>query len=303
MMVRNPVYCGKVFVRAYKDEPAEILQGIHEPIISEELFNKVQDILNGKRRNLPPKHTRKEELPLRGILQCKKCGSNLTGSGSKGNGGKYFYYHCVKGCNERFPATLANDIFIEGIKDISSNSGIVELYYEEVLKGIFQSNKKSQKATIASLDEEILKNEKRMNNAQELMLDSKIDASEYKIIKTRFEELNSNLRKEKEGLELVDSGYGKYLKQNISMLKGIDVYFEKAPLEVKHKIMGSMFPEKLVFENNQYRTKRVNEVIALILVKDSKLGAKNKGLTNFFISQSHQGWMTGFEPATPRTTI
>ena len=302
-LMRNPVYCGKVFVRAFKDEPAEILTGIHEPIISEELFNKVQDLLNGRRKSMTPRHPRKDELPLRGILQCKKCGRNLTGSGSKGNGGRYFYYHCDKGCNERFSATLANDIFIDGIKDISNNAGVVELYYEEVLKGIFKSKARNKKSTIVNIDEEIARNKSRINNAQEMMLDQKLDASEYRAMKTRFEELNSKLRKEKAGMELVDSEYGKYLKKNITMLKGMDEYFEKAPLEIKRKIMGSMFPEKLVFENNQYRTKRVNEVVGLILVKDSKLGAKNKGLTNIFISQSRQGWETGFEPATPRTTI
>jgi len=157
------------------------------------------------------------------------------------------------------------------------------------LKGIFNANEKSQKTSIAGIEEEILKNQGRINNAQELMLDGNIDATEYKSIKTRFEELNSKLKREKTGLELADSSYGKYLKQNISMLRNMDQYFEKAPLEIKQKIIGSMFPEKLVYENNQYRTKRVNEVIGLILMKDNTLGAKNKGLTNIIISQSQVG--------------
>lgn len=288
-MVHNHVYYGKVFIRAYKDEAAAVREGIHEPIITEELFNKVQDVLTGKRKSLAPVNTRKDELPLRGILECCKCGSTLTGSGSKGNGGRYFYYHCQNGCKERFSATTANNIFTDAIKGISLNAAIVELYYEEVLKSIFNANEKSQKTSIATIEEEILKNQSRINNAQELMLDGNIDSTEYKSIKTRFEELNSKLKREKTGLELSDSSYGKYLKQNISMLRNMDQYFEKASLEIKQKIIGSMFPEKLVFENNQYRTKRVNEVIGLILMKDNALGAKNKGLTNMIISQSHVG--------------
>ena len=301
-IVHNPVYYGKIFVRAYKDEPAEVKQGIHQPIITEELFKTVQDVLTGRRRSLAPTNTRKDELPLRGILQCRKCGSTLTGSGSKGNGGRYFYYHCHNGCNERFSAKQANKIFADAIKMIGTNSAVIELYYEEVLKSIFSANEKSQKTSITSIEEEILKNQERINNAQELMLDGNIDATEYKTIKTRFEELNAKLKREKNGLELADSSYGKYLKQNISLLKNIDQYFEKAPLEIKQKIIGSMFPEKLVFENDQYRTKRVNEVVGLILMKDNELGTKNKGLTNLIISQSHQGWMMGFEPTTLGTT-
>lgn len=79
------------------------------------------------------------------------------------------------------------------------------------------------------------------------MLDENIDATKYKSIKTRFEALNSKLKREKSGLELADSSYGKCLKQNITMLRNMDQYFEKAPLEIKQKIIGSMFPSTLDF--------------------------------------------------------
>jgi hypothetical protein len=41
-------------------------------------------------------------------------------------------------------------------------------------------------------------------------------------------------------------------------------YYSNAPLEVKQKIIGSIFPEKLLFENKTYRTSRLNEVIRLL---------------------------------------
>ena len=96
-ILRNPFYYGKIILPAYKDEEAELVQGQHEPLISEELFNSVQDVLDGRKKNHPAKHSQKKEFPLRGFLQCRKCSRNLTGSASKGNGGKYFYYHCSCG--------------------------------------------------------------------------------------------------------------------------------------------------------------------------------------------------------------
>ena len=71
---------------------------------------RVQDLLEGKRKKnaQPIMHSVHEKLPLRGILQCSKCGKKLTGSGSKGNGGRFFYYHCSKGCKVRFRAEKAN---------------------------------------------------------------------------------------------------------------------------------------------------------------------------------------------------
>ncbi len=69
-MVHKHLYYGKVFIPAYKDEAAEIREGIHDPIITEEFFNKVQDVLTGKRKSLAPVNNRKDALPLRGILKC-----------------------------------------------------------------------------------------------------------------------------------------------------------------------------------------------------------------------------------------
>jgi site-specific DNA recombinase len=92
-LLRNTYYAGRIFIPAYKDEPATYVDGRHEPLVSNHLFNQVQDILNGRKRKGPAKNMAREELPLRGFLTCRKCGSNISGSASRGNGGRYYYYH------------------------------------------------------------------------------------------------------------------------------------------------------------------------------------------------------------------
>ena len=81
-LLRNPVYCGLIFVPAHKDEKVVIFKASHEPLISTELFDEIQNVLNGRKRKFSTRQTVKEELPLRGYLQCKQCGSKLTGSAS-----------------------------------------------------------------------------------------------------------------------------------------------------------------------------------------------------------------------------
>lgn len=39
--IRNPLYYGKIFIAKFQDEEAHLVQGQHEPLISEELFNKI----------------------------------------------------------------------------------------------------------------------------------------------------------------------------------------------------------------------------------------------------------------------
>ena len=99
-MLSNPVYTGKIVIKAWKEEKEEIVQGLHEAIVTESLFEKVQSILRSKRVQPLQKTTKDPNLPLCGFLVCAKCGGNLTGARSKGNGGYYYYYNCQKSCKK-----------------------------------------------------------------------------------------------------------------------------------------------------------------------------------------------------------
>lgn len=44
--MRNPLYCGKIFIPAHKDKKAYSVLGQHEPLITESMFNEVQQILD-----------------------------------------------------------------------------------------------------------------------------------------------------------------------------------------------------------------------------------------------------------------
>lgn len=54
-MVRNPLYCGKIYVPAFKDEEDQFVNGQHEPLITEGEFYRVQNILQdiGRDEYLP----------------------------------------------------------------------------------------------------------------------------------------------------------------------------------------------------------------------------------------------------------
>lgn len=90
VMIRNPFYCGNIFLPAYKDEQELMVKGIHEPIISEDLFEELQAVMESRRRAWPVKQNAREEFPLRGHLICPRCGNKPTGRSSKGNGANTF---------------------------------------------------------------------------------------------------------------------------------------------------------------------------------------------------------------------
>lgn len=96
---RSKFYMGKLVSRTYQEEVA----GQHAPMITEEQFNKVQVILNGRSsKNVSITRIRDNlDFPLRRLIGCNKCGASLTAAWSMGRRRKYPYYWCAKRCNSK----------------------------------------------------------------------------------------------------------------------------------------------------------------------------------------------------------
>lgn len=130
-MLRNPIYKGYIVVPELGDEEKHEVIDIHEAIIPRELFDKVQTVLARileKNASRVEKINYREKFPLRGLVQCTKCHSSGTGSGSRGNGGTYFYYHCQNGCKERVKAEEANAAFSDYLKSFQVHAEASNLY-------------------------------------------------------------------------------------------------------------------------------------------------------------------------------
>ncbi|MBA3665618.1 MAG: recombinase family protein [Bacteroidetes bacterium] len=288
MLLRNKGYIGKVLVPAYKDEHAHWVDGIHEALVDEKTFYAVQDILDGRKKNLPNKfQTVRDEFPLRGYLTCPQCNRNLTASASRGRaGGKFFYYHCGNGCKERQKASTMHDKIVPYLaKKCQSNIQATKLF-ATILKQQLKQNNTSGKKEIEGISKSIGKLKLRLKNAKDLMLDGEFSASEYKDMKyeieTELDKLNRDEIQYREGLE----NYDEKIDDCLELLLNLDKYYETKNTEIKQKIIGSVFPEKLVFENNEYRTTKLNDVVVLICPTDKGFGKKKGGKKSDFSESS-----------------
>lgn len=55
------------------------------------------------------------------------------------------------------------------------------------------------------------------------------------------------------------------LQKNIEHPKKSELVYQEAGIAVKREIVGAIFPEKLEYENGNYRTPRLNEGVELIV--------------------------------------
>ena len=90
-LLTRPIYAGMVEAPEWG---VTRRKGHHEPIISVETFNAIQDKLNANYRPTPRRKDMSEDFPLRGSVFCASCGTKLTAYWAKGRHTKYAYYEC-----------------------------------------------------------------------------------------------------------------------------------------------------------------------------------------------------------------
>jgi site-specific DNA recombinase len=87
VILNNPFYIGLIRLR----RSGETFQGIHEPLISKSLFDRVQSILRGKTNTRMQLH----DFLFRRLIACAQCKYSLIGERQRG----HIYYRChTKAC-------------------------------------------------------------------------------------------------------------------------------------------------------------------------------------------------------------
>src|SRR5271156_5394543 len=99
-------------------------------------------------------------------------------------------------------------------------------------------------------------------------------------------------------LEIADTAFEKYARYGMSLLKDLTWYFQEAEPQARRKLLGSIFPAKLTFQDGNYRTSALNPALVLILQKNKGLG--NEKAEDIAISENVSGDVerNGIEPFT-----
>ncbi len=127
-VLKNSFYYGEF---EYPKDTGNWYEGAHEPLISKELFDKVQ-----VKMTVPEKAPwRSVELDYRNVFKCGECGYNITGElkRRKLKSGRYrehIYYHCVrtpfKKCNQN-KYMSQKELEDEVVRFISENTDDLEI--------------------------------------------------------------------------------------------------------------------------------------------------------------------------------
>ncbi|WP_346707748.1 recombinase family protein [Massilistercora timonensis] len=184
LILKNPVYCGKIAYGRRKTEKVHgtrneyrlveqddflLVDGLHEAIISEEVWNAAQAKLIAQAKKYEHVNKGKDERThlLSGIVRCPLCGAGMYGNKSikyKKDGTKYkdfFYYGCKHRSMQRghkcdykkqIREELLDDAVAEVIVKLVSNPQFAAMMQEKI----------NMKVDTTAIDQEIANYEKQL---------------------------------------------------------------------------------------------------------------------------------------------
>lgn len=148
--LKNPFYYGEF---QYGDD---WYKGIHEPLVTKELWDKVQ-----KQLLTPPKKWHKNKFPFKTLCTCGSCGGGVTAEErykklKYGGFNKYIYYHCGRSvdydCDE--PYITEDDLIKQLLAHIIAGS--VRLHKSKIAKKLKADIERFHKLRSEVLNQEYL---------------------------------------------------------------------------------------------------------------------------------------------------
>lgn len=145
-----------------------VLKGVVPPIVSEDVFNKVQHRV--KMNKIAPAHSKSNvDFYLTGKIFCGKCGNNMIGdSGTSRNGNTHYYYTCIerkkrKGCKKK---SVQKDWIEKIVADITINQVLTDENIKYVAQKAFDINEKERidQSTLLGLNNSLKEVQSVINN-------------------------------------------------------------------------------------------------------------------------------------------
>ena len=265
-VLRNRIYSGYVLVPKTKKEPQEIVLGLHEPLISLDVYKDVQRVLDNRSVKRRPAKELGDKLPLRGCIGCPECNKTLTGSGSRSKTGKrYFYYHCdtKSGCGYRIKVESSHQAVEELLDSLKPPVEILELF-RAVLEDKFNKDNKTAKDELKRVVGAIKTVTQRKEILTTKLLDQVLSDDIYKSSLALLEREEKKLNFKKKNLLKPDSRLKEFVQFGLFLLNNLKEVYSKSSSDTKRKCLSSILEGNLIIHKDKCRTPQFKEGFGLI---------------------------------------
>lgn len=284
-MIRNKIYIGKLAwnkhhydkkqstlkgCRYVKNDPSEVIEadGLHEAIVSEDVFYRAQAIMDRNRKGKFYKR-HKRDYPVSGILTCAKCGSSYHGIYNVSNhmtGEKRPYYRCsgrasknIKCGNSDLRAEIAETHIFGILETLFSSAEIHKERMKNLIADRYQEEATGEtRQEIEKLKRALQDCSQKLAKLTDVYLNGTITKAvfEQKAQNLRNEEGEIRIKIERMELQLIEK------EESNDYLKRVELVAKTAD-SIKENLHPSLRKEllRLIFKKVLIEDKKVTEVV------------------------------------------
>lgn len=247
-MLKNELYTGWIYKFGEKHK------GNFEPIISEELFNRVQQVMRNKKQSLIYR-IENPDFPLRRFVRHPQK-YKLTGAWSKGRNKSYAYYRFT-GTQLYWPKDYVESLFRSFIDEFSFNE-LLLIKLRDAMCNYLRDKSKNSEDTIETL----ITMKQQLKSKQQVLLQKNIQGIISDVLLK--EQLNSldeeiwNIDKlllQKETRKVDIKTILDYISE---FLSHPSLVWGKLPLKNKLELQWFQFPEGVTFDGSKFRTTKIS---------------------------------------------
>jgi site-specific DNA recombinase len=258
-MLRNALYAGWIVSGDLR------VRGIHEPIISDEIFAAVQERINTK---AVPHKKLNEDFPLRGVVRCSNCRELLTAGWSKGRKKRYAYYRCW---NEECDAIKVrlDDLHTAFLSLLSRMEPTAELLAQlpERIATRYAERQKQIASQAARLNSRLIEQQTLNQKAVMAKLEGEISDTDFELFKEASDAEKSRINDELSTLNSEQSTMAELLRQAELDAVNLVAAWEAGNVNQRQELAKGFFPEGLVYSAERGFFEPANTIITEMLVR------------------------------------
>jgi len=237
-LITNPVHAGLIAVPGYRGKAPQIIKGLHSPCYPESLFweNQIRmgDGPDGR-------YVENIHLPLRGFLQCAKCGHTLTGGRSRSKTGRYYwYYNCQRCRKANYSAPKVHNRITATLDEMSLPDHYLDELEKMIARKIDQHLKDSQ-AKARRMSQTLEGQNVKLDALEEKYIMGQIDEAIFAKWQKRYQGDIMTAKAELESLQGDHSAIWRAFLLNLDKLASLGKIFDSASPVQKQQLARAMF--------------------------------------------------------------
>ncbi len=196
-MLSRPFYYGQI------EFNGEVYPGKQEPIITKELFDKVQRILSGK---YTPK-SKVHNFMFKALIKCSECGGTIAWDTKKGH--IYGYCNRYKPCLQkvRSKEEEIEEQLLKALDNLKIKNQRIADWMKKALKDSHKDEKHYRKVSLEELTKRYDKLQARLDKMYEDKLDEKITEEFYNRKAKEYEKEQAEINEERQKHQASDISY------------------------------------------------------------------------------------------------